>query len=70
MWTPTHFPAAMRSLPPGTRAKAIELANDMLAKGDQDQQQVIVSSISEARSLARRSDMDDLPAGYFSSLRV
>jgi uncharacterized protein YdaT len=70
MWTPTHFPAAMRSLTPSTRAKAIELANDMLAKGDQDQHQVIVSSINEARSLARRSAAGELPIGYFTALRV
>ncbi len=62
MWTATHFPAAMRSLNPGTRAKAIEIANQLLEQGQLDKQQVILTSVSEARRLARRlhSDNDSL----------
>lgn len=53
MWTPTHFPAAMRSLNPSTRAKAIEIANQLLEQGQLDKQRAITISIIEARRLAR-----------------
>ena len=32
-WTRDHFPAAMRNLEPGTRDKAIEIANALLREG-------------------------------------
>ena len=32
-WTREHFPAAMRNLEPGTRDKAIEIANALLREG-------------------------------------
>ena len=54
-WTPTHFPAAMRSLNPSTRAKAIELANQLIARGDVNRQEAVQISISEARRMARAS---------------
>lgn len=57
-WTPTHFPAAMRSLSPSTRAKAIELANLMMANGGVDRQEAIQASIIEARRQARASYPD------------
>ncbi|RYF43644.1 MAG: hypothetical protein EOO38_18670 [Cytophagaceae bacterium] len=53
MWTPTHFPAAMRSLNPTTRAKAIELANQLLVQGHADKQQAVHESVAEARRWAR-----------------
>ncbi|WP_460638750.1 DUF2188 domain-containing protein [Larkinella harenae] len=53
-WNPTHFPAAMRSLPPSVRAKAIEIANSMLEKGGPEKKEVISTSISEARMWARQ----------------
>ncbi len=55
MWTTTHFPAAMRSLSPTTRAKAIELANQLQAQGQLDNQHVIAVSVDEARQWARLS---------------
>lgn len=55
MWNPTHFPSAMRSLNPSTRAKAIEIANDKLSQGGLERQQVIIESINEARQWARRA---------------
>ncbi len=58
MWTNTHFPSAMRSLTPTTRAKAIEIANDLLIRGDMDKQQIISYSINEARRWARYSQPD------------
>ncbi|QJD80881.1 DUF2188 domain-containing protein [Spirosoma rhododendri] len=55
MWTPTHFPAAMRSLNPTTRAKAIELANQLLVQGRIDKQQAVHDSVAEARRWAREA---------------
>ena len=53
MWTTTHFPAAMRSLSPSTRAKAIEIANQLLEQGQLDIQRTVAISIDEARRWAR-----------------
>lgn len=53
MWSSTHFPAAMRSLNPTTRAKAIEIANQLLEQGQLDKQRVVLTSIDEARRWAR-----------------
>lgn len=53
MWTITHFPAAMRSLTPRTRAKAIEIANQLMEQGRLDKQHVVMISVDEARRWAR-----------------
>lgn len=53
MWSTTHFPAAMRSLNPSTRAKAIEIANQMIEQGHFDKQYIVPTSIDEARRWAR-----------------
>jgi uncharacterized protein YdaT len=53
MWTPSHFPAAMRSLNPSTRAKAIEIANQLAEQGQLDQPLLIAVSVEEARRWAR-----------------
>ena len=53
MWTTSHFPAAMRSLNPSTRVKAIEIANQLVEQGQLNQQQAIALSIDEARRWAR-----------------
>ncbi|GAB3774466.1 hypothetical protein GCM10028818_17330 [Spirosoma horti] len=53
MWSTTHFPAAMRSLNPTTRAKAIEIANRLLEQGQLDNHRVVAMSIDEARRWAR-----------------
>ncbi|MFD2572935.1 hypothetical protein ACFSUS_19995 [Spirosoma soli] len=53
MWTTSHFPAAMRSLNPSTRAKAIEIANQLLEQGQLDKQRVIAISVDQARRWAR-----------------
>jgi hypothetical protein len=52
-WTPTHFPAPMRSLNPSTRAKAIEIANALMAQNGMDRQRAIELSIIEARRQAK-----------------
>ncbi|RAJ95990.1 hypothetical protein LX87_03740 [Larkinella arboricola] len=57
-WTQTHFPAAMRSLPPSVRAKAIEIANSLQGQYVSDQREVISTSIQEARSWSRRRFME------------
>ncbi|QJW92237.1 DUF2188 domain-containing protein [Spirosoma taeanense] len=54
MWTTTHFPAAMRSLNPSTRAKAIEIANHLLEQGQLDKQRIVAISVDEARRWARQ----------------
>ncbi|SFD87504.1 hypothetical protein SAMN05216167_10825 [Spirosoma endophyticum] len=58
MWSITHFPSAMRSLNPSVRAKAIEIANQLLEQGKLDKQSVVMHSVDEARRWARceRSD--------------
>lgn len=52
-WTPTRFPASMRSLSPSVRAKAIEIANTLMAHGHVNQQEAIQISIIEARREAK-----------------
>ncbi len=70
MWTTTHFPAAMRSLNPSTRAKAIEIANQLLEQGQLDKQRAITISIIEARRLARQynadADLQTRPASAYA----
>ena len=53
MWSTLHFPAAMRSLNPTTRAKAIEIANSLLEQGHLDNHEIVAISIDEARRWAR-----------------
>ena len=53
MWSTSHFPAAMRSLNPTTRAKAIDIANNLIEQGQLDSHQVVAISIDEARRWAR-----------------
>ncbi|WP_420149490.1 hypothetical protein [Spirosoma sp.] len=53
MWSITHFPSAMRSLNPSTRAKAIEIANKLLEQGRLDKESVVAISVDEARRWAR-----------------
>ncbi|GAB4041143.1 DUF2188 domain-containing protein [Spirosoma jeollabukense] len=53
MWSITHFPSAMRSLNPSVRAKAIEIANQLLEQGSLDKHSVIMHSVDEARRWAR-----------------
>lgn len=61
MWTTMHFPAAMRSLNTSTRAKAIEIANGLLEKGQMDKAKLITYSVEQARRWARRSPVDVTP---------
>lgn len=58
MWSATHFPAAMRSLNPSTREKAIEIANSLMSGGELDKQQAITISIAEARRMARQATVN------------
>ena len=44
----------MRSLNPSTRAKAIEIANQLMVSGKMDKQRIVTVSIDEARQWARR----------------
>ncbi|HEY0111389.1 MAG TPA: hypothetical protein VGB67_17245 [Fibrella sp.] len=55
----------MRSLSPSTRAKAIELANHMMAHGNMNRQEAIQASIIEARRQARAAFPDaQNPSAY------
>jgi len=55
IWNDAHFPAAMRSLNPSTRQKAIEIANRLMDQGELTRQQAVTVSIAEARRMARQS---------------
>jgi uncharacterized protein YdaT len=52
-WTRDHFPAAMRNLEPGTRDKAIEIANALLREGH-DEGFAIRVAIARAHEWAQR----------------
>jgi uncharacterized protein YdaT len=39
-WTASHYPVSMRHLPPQVRAKAIAIANAMLAEGYEEGQAI------------------------------
>jgi len=52
-WDETHYPAAMRQLPPSVRAKAIEIANALLAEG-YDEGKAIRIAIAKAKEWATR----------------
>lgn len=57
-WTPERFPAAMRGLEPGVRAKAIEIANALLREG-RDEGFAIRVAIARAAEWARRHGLPD-----------
>lgn len=69
MWSNTHFPAAMRSLNPSTREKAIEIANFLITNGEVDKAQAVVISIAEARRLARQARVVNEPTPAYSYTR-
>jgi len=52
-WTTKDYPASMRNLSEVTRAKAIEIANALLAEG-MDEGRAIRIAISRAEQWARR----------------
>ncbi|MCC6608809.1 MAG: hypothetical protein IT515_03910 [Burkholderiales bacterium] len=51
-WTPTRFPASMQNLPDAVRAKAIEIANALLAEGS-DEGRAIRIAIAKAKEWAQ-----------------
>lgn len=52
-WDETRYPASMKRLPPPVRAKAIEIANALLAEG-YDEGLAIRIGIAKAREWAAR----------------
>ena len=50
-WDETHYPPAMRGLPAAVRAKAIEIANALLAEG-YDEGKAIRIAIAKAKDWA------------------
>ncbi len=55
-WKESQYPAAMKRLPPLVRAKAIEIANAMLAEGH-DEGLAIRVAIARAKAWARRQGL-------------
>lgn len=53
-WNETDYPAAMRNLPPALRAKAIEIANALLAAGHPEGQAIRIA-IARAKQWAGRA---------------
>jgi uncharacterized protein YdaT len=52
-WSIDYFPASMRRLPPAVRAKAVEIANALLADGHPEGQAIRIA-IARARQWAQR----------------
>lgn len=61
MWNSTHFPAAMRSLTATTRARAIDIANELIRQGTVSKDEAVSISIAEARRQARQLPTSPLP---------
>jgi uncharacterized protein YdaT len=53
-WTETYFPRSMSHLPPLVRAKAIEIANALLAQGYEEGKAIRIA-IAQARRWAARA---------------
>jgi uncharacterized protein YdaT len=51
-WSESYYPASMRNLPPLVRAKAIEIANALLAAGHPEGQAIRIA-IARARQWAK-----------------
>ena len=71
-WTIDDFPAAMRHLSPVVRAKAIDIANALLAE-EHPEGQAIRIAIARAQQWARRRGLPERAAnavyGSFHGLR-
>ena len=63
MWNSTRFPAPMRSLTATTRARAIDIANELIRQGKVSKDEAVSISIAEARRQARQMPIIPLP-GY------
>ncbi len=55
-WKESRYPVAMKRLPPIVRAKAIDIANAMLAEG-QDEGMAIRVAIAKAKAWAVRQGL-------------
>lgn len=53
-WTESYFPASMAHLPPLVRAKAVEIANALLAQGYEEGKAIRIA-IAQARRWAARA---------------
>jgi uncharacterized protein YdaT len=56
-WNANHYPASMKHLPEHIREKAIEIANALLAQGD-DEGRAIRISIAQAKRWAEHAKTD------------
>jgi uncharacterized protein YdaT len=50
-WNAAYYPASMKNLPPAVRAKAIEIANALLASGHPEGQSIRIG-IAQAKTWA------------------
>jgi hypothetical protein len=57
-WDESYYPRSMRNLPPVVRLKAIEIANALLAEGN-DEGKCIRIAIAKAKEWARREGLDE-----------
>jgi uncharacterized protein YdaT len=55
-WTETYFPRSMAHLPPLVRAKAIEIANALLAQGCEEGKAIRIAIAQAKRWAAARID--------------
>jgi uncharacterized protein YdaT len=55
-WTETYFPRSMAHLPPLVRAKAIEIANALLAQGYEEGKAIRIAIAQAKRWAAARID--------------
>jgi uncharacterized protein YdaT len=62
-WALEHYPPAMRRMPVVMRAKAIEIANALLERGE-DEGRAIRIGIAQARRWARRRELDYREASH------
>jgi uncharacterized protein YdaT len=69
MWNSTHFPAAMRSLTSSTRARAIDIANELMKEGTLSRDEAISISIAEARRQARQLPVPNPLSNYVALAR-
>ena len=61
-WNSDHYPVSMKHLPEQVREKAIEIANALLAQGD-DEGRAIRIGIAQAKRWAEHHQSDD--GGYW-----
>ncbi len=60
-WNESYFPRSMAHLPAGTREKAIEIANALLAEGYDEGKAIRIAIAQAKRWVNRTSELPDDP---------